>query len=497
MIHKIKMLYDGGQGLSIRAIAKETGISRNTVRKYLRMDESVISQKLGDPQRHKQLDDYRTFIEKQLQSYPLLTAKRIYGKLTTNFPDIKISERTVRRYVNKLRQQVCEKQLRYYEPVIDMIPGQQCQVDPGELRNVIINGVPTTVYFVVFVLSYSRLMHVSACFEPIDTTQFIRMHDAALRYFGGCPEELVYDQTKLVVLKEQYRELTLNQRMSEYATHAGFAIRACEGFDPESKGKVEAGVKYVKQSALYGEEFSSREALLDHLADWVDNIANPRLHGTTDMQPCVQFEEEERHLLKPYLTPDCVHSDGQQVTRKSDKTGLISWKANKYSVPMAYQRKQVGVTEDAGTLRIYDLLTSEQIAHHSVHHGKGKIIKNNHHYRDLTLRTNELEEELHEMLQSTYTDELLRLLKQTSPKIYKDQLVGLKQILRRHGLPDDEQLQKLCDRSRLTASQFEKLWEAMLKAPERQQSASESVITTGALNRYKASSLLGESYAHY
>jgi transposase len=88
-------------------------------------------------------------------------------------------------------------------------------------------------------------------------------HDAALRYFGGCPKELVYDQTKLVVLKEVYRELELNQRMSEYATHAGFEIRACEGFDPESKGKVEAGVKYVKQSALYGEEFVNREALLE------------------------------------------------------------------------------------------------------------------------------------------------------------------------------------------------------------------------------------------
>ena len=65
----------------------------------------------------------------------------------------------------------------------------------------------------------------------------------------------VYDQTKLVVVREEYRELTLNERFHQYATGSGFNIRACEGYDPESKGKVEAGVKYVKNNALYGERF--------------------------------------------------------------------------------------------------------------------------------------------------------------------------------------------------------------------------------------------------
>ena len=127
-----------------------------------------------------------------------------------------------------------------------MIPGEQCQVDGGELRGVMIGGVETTVYFMVFVLSYSRLMHVSVSARPIDTDTLIRQHDAAFRYFGGMPQECVYDQTKLVVISETFRELKLNQRFHQYATAAGFHIRACEGYDPESKGKVEAGVKYVK-----------------------------------------------------------------------------------------------------------------------------------------------------------------------------------------------------------------------------------------------------------
>ena len=63
---------------------------------------------------------------------------------------------------------------------------------------------------------------------------------------------------------------------NEYATHAGFRIQACEGYDPESKGKVEAGVKYVKGNALYGETFSSWSALENYMADWLDNTANRR-----------------------------------------------------------------------------------------------------------------------------------------------------------------------------------------------------------------------------
>ena len=124
----------------------------------------------------------------------------------------------------------------------------------------------TTVYFVVFVLSYSRLMHVVASPRPVDTAALIRMHDAAFRAFGGFPKECVYDQTSLVVIAETFRELTLNERFHRYATTVGFRIRACEGYDPESKGKVEAGVKYVKQDGLYGETFADFPALEAHLA---------------------------------------------------------------------------------------------------------------------------------------------------------------------------------------------------------------------------------------
>lgn len=192
MIHKIKAMYDGGQGLSIRAISRELNVSRNTVKKYLAMNVEDICAIKTDPAREKWLDQYR-----------------------------------------------------YYEPIIETVPGVQCQVDPGELRGVLINGKPHTVYFVAFVLSYSRLMYVGLSLQPLNTQRFIEMHDEAFRYFGGVTEECVYDQTKLVVLSEEYRELKLNQRFAHYATAASFHIHVCEGFDPESKGKVEAGTAHL------------------------------------------------------------------------------------------------------------------------------------------------------------------------------------------------------------------------------------------------------------
>jgi hypothetical protein len=343
-------------------------------------------------------------------------------------------------------------------------------VDPGELRGVLIGGVETVVYFVVFVLSYSRLMHVALSARSIDTHTFIRMHDAAFRAFGGCPEECVYDQTKLVVLKEEYRELTLNERFHEYATHAGTRIRVCEGFDPESKGKVEAGVKYVKNDALYGEIFADWTALEAHVIEWLDTVANVRCHGTTGQAPQVLYDAKERHHMQPYLTPVIVRSGGREaVTRKADKTGLIAWQGNKYSVPMAYQRCCVGVREAAGRLGLIDLESGEEIAHHRVCLEKGRVIRNTDHYRDRAQQISDYEDAIVDKLGGDYGSRLCALLKATSPRIYKDQLAGARRILGRHETLHDALMDRLLQRTRLTATGLRDYLEAYASQPERLQ----------------------------
>lgn len=468
MIHKIKGLYDQGNGMSIRAISQELNISRNTVRKYLQMQETQISNYQNDRSRTKRLDEYRDFLIHQLQHYPKLSAVKLARRLQERLGALDVSSRSIRRYVQALKEQVATGQLRYYEPVQPLPPGIQCQVDPGELRGVLIGGQERTVHFVVFVLSCSRLMYVGLSFKPLDTSAFIQLHDEALRYFGGVTEECVYDQTKLVVINEQYRELTFNQRFHEYATTAGFNIHACEGYDPESKGKVEAGVKYVKQDCLYGEEFDDEQHLRQHVAHWLETVANARAHGTTGRVPRTHFEQEERQHLRPYLSPASLSTrmDSKQ-TRRADKTGLISWKSNKYSVPMAWQQAHVGVFEQDNMLNITDLETGETIAVHECSAEKGRIIKNNHHYRDHAQRITDLEQAIMALVSVDIGQALCAVLKRTSPRIYKDQLVAARTLLHEHMPVNRDLLAGLSQRHELTASMLKRYLQANGQAKQR------------------------------
>ena len=102
MIHKIKALHDNGQGLSIRAISQQLGVSRNTVRKYLRMDERAIGHQLDDPARIKRLDDYRDYLVYLLEEFPKPSAVKIARKLRAKVGDLPVSDRSIRRYVHTL-----------------------------------------------------------------------------------------------------------------------------------------------------------------------------------------------------------------------------------------------------------------------------------------------------------------------------------------------------------------------------------------------------------
>jgi len=432
MIHKIKSLYEEGQGLSKSAIARELNLSRATVRKYLSMTEAEIGHYLSEPCRVKELEEYQEMIVHLLQRYPQLSSVKIRRQLKKRGIVVSVADRTLRRYVQKLREGHFQKAKRYYEPVIDQAPGYQCQIDGGELRNVSIDGEFRTVYFWVFVLSYSRQMYVSASLKAYNTDRFIEAHDAAFRFFGGVPHECVYDQTKLVVIKEEFREVWFNEAFYRYATTIGTEVRVCEGYDPESKGKVEAGVKYVKNNFFYGEEFESFAEVQQSLSHWLESVANIRLHGTTQKIPQEVFAQEESAHLTPYLSPESLYFQSSLDTRKTDKTSLISYHSNKYSVPMEYQETTVLVEEKDSELKIYDLHSKEEIASHALSERKGEQVINRNHYRDRQKVIEGFETEMIEILGDETALSLCALLKSTSPKIYRDQLTGLLKILRKY-----------------------------------------------------------------
>lgn len=454
VIHKVKAMYDSGNGSSMRQIARELGMSRKTVRKYLQMDEDQISGRLKNGGRKKVLDDCRDYIVHLLQKHPKLSSVKIERKLRAKGLEVQVSTRSVRRYAAELRQEVAAKQERYYEPVIDMLPGVQCQVDPGELRVVEVGGREMTIYFCVFVLSFSRLMYVSVSDRPINTEIFMRMHNEAFSYFDGVPEECVYDQTKLVVIREEFMEGVFNERFYNYATSAGIEIRLCHGYDPESKGKVESGVKYVKGDFFYGERFASMSALRDGLRDWLDTVANVRLHGSTGKIPRHEYDCAEYGRMKAFRAPNITGHEISGETRKVDKTSLISYKANKYSVPMKYQSGVVRVHEREGRLFIYECNSSAEIAVHDLCPDKSRTIKNTNHYRDQQELAKDLEDNVIAFTGEEVGQKLFRALRTTSPKIYKDQLRGLLRVLKPYKDKPDlaDCLLKLACRPRLTAT---------------------------------------------
>jgi len=211
----------------------------------------------------------------------------------------------------------------------------------------------------------------------------------------------------------------------------------------------------------------TRKHLERHLRQWLEETANVREHGTTGEPPRQRYERDEQAHMGRYLTPAYLtQAVPPQDTRKVDKTGLLSWKSNKYSAPMAYQQARVGVRVEGSQLLLSDLETGAEIARHGISQGKGEVIRNNDHYRDKQARISDLESEIIERLGDVEGEALCGLLKQTSPRIYKDQLAGVKALLKRHAMPQ-ALLSRLIDRPALTATQVRDYLEAYAAHPER------------------------------
>ena len=128
----------------------------------------------------------------------------------------------------------------------------------------------------------------------------IRGLEAAFAYFGGVPQELLFDQMRAVVNEDQRCEggsLILNGEFLRFAEHWGFRPRACRPYRARTKGKVERPIRYCRQSFFYAREFVSDDDLNAQALSWFEDVANVRRHRTIGEQPRVRFERDEREKL--------------------------------------------------------------------------------------------------------------------------------------------------------------------------------------------------------
>jgi len=370
-IHKLK-----NRGYGKRRTARELDISRDTVEKYWNMNEDDYACCLVESKtRTKLLDPYRAYIEEQLRQYPEITGSIIHDHLLEISPELNVSARSVREYVATQREELGLPRMlkiRQYSEVAELPMGFQAQVDMGEKSMRDFYGKPVKVYIFAMVLSHSRKKFVFFQDHRFNAQEFVCAHDLAFRYFGGRTTEIVYDQDRVMAVSENAGDLILTEVFTAYSRYAGFSVHLCRGNDPESKGKIEAVIKYVKNNFLSCREYPGVSRLNSDGLSWLERTANEKKHETTKMVPNRVFFEESKHL-KPVPTLSEPTLPRTAIVRP---TNVVHFRQNRYAVPKGTyspgRKARIEANDEKGTVTFHDSESGELLAIHDIHYGVGK-----------------------------------------------------------------------------------------------------------------------------
>lgn len=337
-IHEFKR-----QGLSLQQISALTGFDRKTIRKYLRQP---IRPRYGPrPPRLTKLDPYSDYIEQRLRA-GVWNAVVLMRELTER--GYTGGYTAIKDYIRPKRREAQAVAVRRFETP----PGHQAQVDWGHLGHIDMpDGRRLSLYAFVCTLGHSR-----AIFADIATDQtlptFLRLHEAAFTFLGGVPSEILYDHVKTVVLGTDDRgEIQWQNTFADFARYWGFAPRLCRPYRPQTKGKVERSIGYLRTSFLCGRTAVDIPDLRRQLQAWLGNIANQRVHGTTHHIVADAWHLEQAHLMPvhgraPY--PFVV-----EHVRHVSRDAYVTYAANRYSVPWQAVGMEVVVREVNDTLEIW------------------------------------------------------------------------------------------------------------------------------------------------
>ena len=201
---------------------------------------------------------------------------------------------SVRRLAQKLRKQHPQATC-----ILDFAPGEAAQVDFGKGPTIIDvfskEVIPTWVF--VMTLCFSRHMYAEIVLNQ-KVESWLACHRRAFEHFNGVPAKLIIDNTKCAITRACFRDPEVQRSYGELAEGYGFLISPCPPADPEKKGRVEAGVKYVKNRFVPLRHFRSLTDADAQLKQWVMEAAGNRIHGTTKQKPLTLFAEGEKHLLR-------------------------------------------------------------------------------------------------------------------------------------------------------------------------------------------------------
>ncbi len=383
------------QGLSILAASQMLGRDRKTVRRYFRMDKEEFLRYLEQmSERGKAFEAYRDEILGIYRDHEgrNVYSAAVYDYLHERHGDLPGSERTLRNYLSWLKASgaIGKGPGREYRPVAPLPYGKQAQIDFGQEQTNI-----GKAYFVVVVLSRSRYRYVAAQESPFTTTDVIGHLLDAFDFFGGVPEELVLDQDRTMLVAENLGDLATTKAFTDFVAEQGIRLWACRAADPESKGKVENAVKYVKTNFFSSRTFEDFDQLKTQLRSWLGR-ANGRISQATRLMPLADFEAHERPALRPLRASMFLPAAGEswRETRKVDQKSLVSVGGSRYSVPSQYRGTEVLVERREGMVRAFDPKTGTEIAAHAEASLGGAVVTESGHYRDRAAAAQAIKAEL-------------------------------------------------------------------------------------------------------
>ncbi|MEQ6335484.1 IS21 family transposase [Sphingobium sp. MK2] len=349
------------QGLKVAVIARQVGIDRKTVRKYIAQGIEVPTYGPRQP-RERFLDPWMDYLRSRLDAYPGLSARRLLREICERGYTGGYS--TVRDTVRALRPAGGGSPfaVRFETP-----PGQQAQVDFAQFR-VRFTSAPDSVqimWLFSMVLGFSRL--IWGRFAQRQTMQTVlACHRAAFEAIGGVPREILYDRMKTAVLGEdEDGRVVYNRTLGEFARHYGFLPKACRAYRPETKGKVERPFRYIREDFFLGSTFRDLDDLNLQFGNWLGNVANPRVHASTGRVVNEAFAQEQPTLqLLPLIPFGAV----LKLERRISHEGMVSVGGNYYSVPDATRRRVVEVHSLADEIHIFE--DNRLIARHPLLEGR-------------------------------------------------------------------------------------------------------------------------------
>ena len=318
---QIKDLHEH-QGLTASQIAHALALDPRTVAYWLRQER--FRPRTSTP-RASILAPFKPQIVQMLDKYPY-SATQVFQRLREQgfaggYSIVKAYVRTVR----PKRQPAFLK--------LAFAPGECAQVDWGSFGSVPVGQTSRRLSFFVIVLCYSRMMYVE--FTVSQTMEhFLACHQHAFEFFGGIPKKVMVDNLKSAVLTRVLGEAPVfNPKYLDFATHCGFTIAPCNVGKGNEKGRVENGVGYVKKNFLAGLELPDFSALNPAARQWLDTVANVRLHSETREKPVQAW-----HTERPYLSSLPMHPfDIATVAQvRASRQFRITLETNRYSVPAHY-----------------------------------------------------------------------------------------------------------------------------------------------------------------